>query len=73
MPDMPKTPRLREVLVLLLQGLTNKQVARWLGISQQTVNGYVKELHRRYQVSSRAELLSLWVQWREIRKTPMAR
>jgi len=57
--DLP--PRLVETLALLLQGHSEKQVARALGLSVHTVHVYVKSLYRRYDVSSRAELLALHV------------
>lgn len=49
--------RLREVLALLAEGLSEKQIARELSISPHTTHDYVKELHRRFKVSSRSELL----------------
>lgn len=54
----PLTPRLRDTLRLLLTGLSEKQVADALQLSQHTVHGYVKELYQRMRVSSRAELLA---------------
>lgn len=52
------SPRLREVLALLAEGRSEKQVARELSISSHTVHDYVKELHKRFGVSSRAELVA---------------
>jgi DNA-binding CsgD family transcriptional regulator len=54
-------PRLRDVLLRLLRGLAEKQVAADLQISQNTVHDYVKELHRRFGVNSRAELLARFI------------
>jgi DNA-binding CsgD family transcriptional regulator len=54
-------PRQKQILKALQAGLSEKQVAQRLGISQHTVHVYVKSLHRRFQVSSRGELLSLWI------------
>lgn len=54
--DLP--PRLRQVLVRLVRGLAEKQVAAELGISQSTVHDYVKALYRRFGVNSRGELLA---------------
>jgi DNA-binding CsgD family transcriptional regulator len=51
-------PRLQQVLDLLTHGLSEKQVARELSISQHTVHDYVKALHKRMGVSSRGELLA---------------
>lgn len=58
------TPRQRETLELLLEGMSEKQVARELGISPRTVHDYVVQLHRHFDVSSRGELLSYFVKRR---------
>jgi DNA-binding CsgD family transcriptional regulator len=54
------SPRLRQVLLMLLAGDSRKQVANKLGISEHTVIDYVKALHRHFDVSSRGELLAKW-------------
>jgi DNA-binding CsgD family transcriptional regulator len=54
-------PRLRQTLELLLAGDGEKQIAGKLALSRHTVHDYVKDVYRRFGVSSRAELLSLWV------------
>jgi DNA-binding CsgD family transcriptional regulator len=51
-------PRVRQVLVCLMEGDSEKQAALRLGISRHTVHDYVKRLHHRFEVSSRGELLS---------------
>jgi DNA-binding NarL/FixJ family response regulator len=51
-------PRQDQTLRHLLEGDSEKQVARKLSLSQHTVHVYVKALYRRYGVSSRAELLA---------------
>lgn len=55
------SPRLRQVLRCLLEGDSDKQIARRLGISGYTVNQYTKTLYRHFGVQGRAELLSLWL------------
>lgn len=50
--------RQREVLELLLVGKNCKQIASELRLSAYTVNDYIKALYKRYDVSSRAELLA---------------
>jgi len=47
-----------QTLQHLLDGDSEKQVARKLSLSKHTVHVYVKALYRRYGVSSRAELLA---------------
>ncbi len=51
-------PRLREVLLCLLEGESEKQVAAHLGLSRHTVHQHVKRLHRIFRVASRGELLA---------------
>jgi len=57
----PMAPRLRQTLELLLAGDSEKQIARKLAISPHTVHAYVKSLYRKFNVSSRGELLARWV------------
>lgn len=54
--DLP--PRVRQVLVCLMEGDSEKQAALRLRISRHTVHDYVKQLHHRFEVSSRGELLA---------------
>lgn len=51
-------PRLSETLRGILAGDSEKQIAFALGLSQHTVHNYIRALHRRYDVSSRAELIA---------------
>ena len=53
------SPRLQQTLRLLLNGDSEKQVARRMDLSQHTVHVYVKALYRRFGVSTRAELLAM--------------
>ena len=50
--------RLQQVLYFLLEGYSEKQVASRLEISPHTVHQYVKDLYRRFQATSRGELLA---------------
>lgn len=54
----PMSPRLTQTLELLLEGLSEKQVAARLQISRHTAHDYVKRLYKIAAVSSRAELLA---------------
>lgn len=55
MPAPTLTERETEVLRLIAKGMTQPETARLLGISTHTVAGYVKDLYRKLNVSSRAE------------------
>ena len=54
-------PRLQQTMHSLLAGDSEKQAAAKMGVSPHTVHVYVKTLYRRYNVSSRGELLSKWM------------
>jgi len=51
------TPREREVLVSILDGLTNKEIASSLNISERTVKFHVSHLLRRFGAQRRADLI----------------
>jgi DNA-binding CsgD family transcriptional regulator len=54
--DLP--PRLVQTLDGVLRGDSEKQIAFALGLSQHTVHNYIRALHTRFEVSSRAELIA---------------
>lgn len=56
------TGREYEVLGLILQGKTNKQIATELSVSENTVKTHVKNILSKCQVSSRSELISSLLQ-----------
>jgi DNA-binding NarL/FixJ family response regulator len=53
------SPREHDVLVLLSQGLANKQIARRLGITERTVKAHVGSVFRRIGVGDRTSA-ALW-------------
>lgn len=53
--EVSLTDREAEVLALIGRGLRNAEVARSLGITENTVAGYIKEVYRKLGISSRAE------------------
>lgn len=54
------TPRQRQVLALLMDGLSRRQIAAVLGLSLGTVQIYCKDILRHYGVSSMREALVCW-------------
>lgn len=53
------SPREREVLQLVADGLENKQIARDLSISEATVKSYLKNVFSQLEVHSRAEAVAV--------------
>ena len=51
------SPRMAQTLAHLLNGLSEKEVALAMDVSQHTVHGYTKALYKQLGVQSRAELL----------------
>ena len=51
------SPRQKEVLTLMLQGRSNKEIARELGVSVGTAQNYVAAILRAYNASSRAKAM----------------
>jgi two-component system, NarL family, nitrate/nitrite response regulator NarL len=56
-PQEPLTPREREVLALLAEGLANKTIAARLGISEHTAKFHVNAILGKLGVESRAEAI----------------
>jgi DNA-binding CsgD family transcriptional regulator len=54
----PLTVREQEVLQLILSGKSNREIARALFISENTVKTHARSIFSKYDVSSRAELIS---------------
>jgi DNA-binding NarL/FixJ family response regulator len=53
---LPITPREREIVEMVLQGDSNKQIARKLGLSEQTVKNTLSHAYESLGVQSRGEL-----------------
>lgn len=57
----PLTPTQRDVLQLLLSDKTEKEIATEMGQSFHTTHTHVKEIFRKYNVTSRAGLMAVWL------------
>lgn len=55
------SPRERQVVLLLIGGDGKKEVAAKLRLSEHTVGDYVKTIYRKFDVSSRGELLAQFI------------
>jgi DNA-binding NarL/FixJ family response regulator len=50
-----------QVLDLLLEGCSEKDIAERIYLSHHTIHLHAKQLYRIFSVHSRAELLALWI------------
>jgi len=57
-PGGSMSPAEREVLVLLTRGLSNDEIAKERGTSVRTVANQLQNLYRKFQVTSRVELVA---------------
>jgi two-component system, NarL family, response regulator LiaR len=65
-PDFKLTGREREVLVYIVEGLSNREIAEKLTISQSTVNKHVSNIFAKLNVVTRAQAAAVAVQNRLI-------
>lgn len=56
--EASSSPELHEVLELLLEGLSNKEIANRLGLAEVTVKARLTRLYRQFGVTSRLQLLT---------------
>lgn len=63
-PLDPLTPREEEVLQLILDGNSNRQIAALLFVSENTVKTHIRNIFSKYGTRSRAELISALLQVR---------
>lgn len=57
--EHPFSPREHEVLTLAAQGLTNKEIAYRLGISERTVQFHINSIFNKTATNSRTEAVAL--------------
>jgi DNA-binding NarL/FixJ family response regulator len=58
-PSQKITPREQEILILLLEGRKNQQIASVLGVSGHTVKNHVYNLYQKLGTDNRLELQAL--------------
>ncbi|GLQ97758.1 hypothetical protein GCM10007863_21780 [Dyella mobilis] len=61
MVSSPLTPSERKILQLLLTDATEKRIASQAGMTPATTHQYIVGIYRKFGVSSRAGLMSLWL------------
>jgi two-component system nitrate/nitrite response regulator NarP len=59
---LPLSPRLRQILTLIAQGLSNDEIAAELALSPNTVKFHVRALYARLEVHNRVEASILYAQ-----------
>ncbi|MGY6588993.1 MAG: helix-turn-helix transcriptional regulator [Wenzhouxiangella sp.] len=59
--ETPLTPAERRVLLGLLEGLSEEEIAGRLQRSQHTIHHHCKMLYRKFGVSNRASLMAIWL------------
>lgn len=57
-PTKPLSPSQQKVCDLMLQGLSNKEIARVVGLSPATIRTHASQVLRRHQVTTRERLLA---------------
>jgi DNA-binding CsgD family transcriptional regulator len=55
------TTRQREVAALVAEGLTNREIARRLGIEERSAEGHLERIRLRLGLRSRAQVAAWWV------------
>lgn len=59
--ERPMAPRQRQTLLHLLTGRSEKEIAQAMEVSLATAHQYVVSVYRLFRVSSRPELMALWL------------
>jgi DNA-binding CsgD family transcriptional regulator len=60
-PELSFTARETEILGLISQGFTNKEIARFLAISKRTVETHLRRMFLRRGFRSRTEAVVTWL------------
>lgn len=60
---VPLSPRELEILTLLDEGLSRKQIAEKLFISQETAKTHIKNIYQKLQVSSKVSAINIAKRW----------
>jgi DNA-binding NarL/FixJ family response regulator len=58
MSDIELTARQQQIAALLIQGMSNKEIARALAVAEGTIKNHLHVLYERLNVTSRAKLVA---------------
>ncbi|MEI6558921.1 MAG: response regulator transcription factor [Rhodospirillaceae bacterium] len=56
------SPRDREILALVVEGLTNKEIGRRIGLQEVTIKAHLRSLYRRIGAANRAQAVRITLQ-----------
>ncbi|PMP97066.1 MAG: hypothetical protein C0169_04040 [Thermodesulfobacterium geofontis] len=60
--EISLTHREREIIYFVCQGLSNKEIADKLNISEQTVKAHLHRIFKKFGISSRNQLISIFLE-----------
>jgi DNA-binding CsgD family transcriptional regulator len=63
------SPRQEQILELVAEGCSDKEIARRLGMSVRTVGTHLSRLYERHQVHSRSAIVAMWLRAGETTRT----
>ncbi|HEY8201920.1 MAG TPA: helix-turn-helix transcriptional regulator [Actinomycetota bacterium] len=55
------SPRQVQILSLISEGLSDKEIAQRLGMSARTVDSHLRRLYEKHAVHSRAAIIAKWL------------
>lgn len=58
---MHLSPRQVQILSLISEGLSDKEIAQRLGMSARTVDSHLRRLYEKHAVHSRAAIIAKWL------------
>jgi len=58
----PITPKEKEIISLVCKGLSNKEIAYNLNISEQTVKAHLNRIFRKFNIQSRTQLIRIFLE-----------
>ena len=61
MMSMRLSPRQVQILSLIIEGCSDKEIAQRLGVSARTVDSHLQRLYERHDVHSRAAIVGKWL------------
>ena len=57
--NLPVTPREKEILIHIAQGMTNKQISKVLVLSTSTVRNHISSIFNKLRISNRSQATAI--------------